>query len=135
MPNKPSQQCGKQGLVTDRLKSLNANPKKSNMNAEQDAFEIWSKAGSSGLKKYNAGQKEHKTQFWTAGAGWYAENLRDEQLDLISYNHHLIERLKSMQTLAEMMEDEEVSLRDAAIILKELSSSHPPKPYSHQSND
>jgi hypothetical protein len=105
------------------------------MNAEQDAFEIWSKAGSSGLKKYNTGQVEHKTQFWTAGAGWYAENLRDEQLDLISYNHHLIERLKSMQTLAEMMEEEEVSLRDAATILKELSSNHPPRPYSHQSND
>ena len=69
------------------------------MNAEQDAFEIWSKAGSNGLQKYKVGQVEHKTQFWTAGAGWYAENLRDEQLDLISYNHHLIERLNPCRLL------------------------------------
>ena len=105
------------------------------MNAEQDAFEIWSKAGSAGLEKYRKGQAEHKTDFWTAGAGWYAENLRDEQLDLISYLHHLIERIDSIQVLAEMMENDDVSLRDAATILKQLTSSNPPHKASHQSND
>ena len=61
------------------------------MTPEQDAFDIWSKAGSAGMEKYRKGNAEHKTDFWTAGAGWYAQNLKDEQLDLISYLHHLTE--------------------------------------------
>ena len=40
------------------------------MTPEQDAFDIWSKAGSAGMDKYLTGSEEHKTQFWTAGAGW-----------------------------------------------------------------
>jgi len=106
-----------------------------NMNPEQDAFDIWSKAGTAGMNKYLAGSREHKTQFWTAGAGWYAKNLRDEQLDLISYLHHLSERIKLMQLLANMMEDEEVSLRDAATLLKNLCSDCPPQSLPHQSHD
>ena len=105
------------------------------MNPQDDAAEIWEKASAAGLEKYFAGSKEHKTQFWTAGAGWYAKNLKDEQLDLVSYLHHLISRINSVQMLAQMMEEENVSLRDAATILKELVSDHPPQTLPHQSHD
>jgi len=105
------------------------------MTPEQDAFDIWSKAGSAGMEKYIKGSKEHGTQFWTAGAGWYAQNLRDEQLDLISYLHHLHQRIKLCQLLAKMMAEEEVSLRDASILLSNLVSDNPPQPLPHQSND
>jgi len=105
------------------------------MNPNQDAFDIWSKAGSAGINKYLAGSEEHKTQFWTAGAGWYAKNLKDEQLDLISYLHHLTERIKLCQLLANMMKDEEVSLKDAATLLNNLVSDAPPKKLPKISND
>ena len=105
------------------------------MTPEQDAFDIWSKAGSAGMDKYLTGSEEHKTQFWTAGAGWYAKNLHDEQLDLISYLHHLTERIKLCQLLAKMMQDEEVSLRDAAILLNNLVSDTPPQKLPKISND
>ena len=118
-----------------RKEKATENPKDFEMTPEQDAFDIWSKAGSAGMNKYLVGNNEHKTQFWTAGAGWYAKNLRDEQLDLISYLHHLSERIKLMQLLAKMMEDEEVSLRDAATLLKNLCSDCPPQSLPHQSHD
>lgn len=110
-------------------------PENFKMNAEQDAFDIWSKAGSAGMDKYRKGNAEHKTEFWTAGAGWYAANLRDEQLDLISYLHHLTERIKTCQLLAKMMADDEVSLRDAATLLSNLVSDNAPNALVHQSND
>jgi hypothetical protein len=105
------------------------------MTPEQDACDIWSKAASAGMDKYLTGSEEHKTQFWTAGAGWYAKNLHDEQLDLISYLHHLTERIKLCQLLAKMMQDEEVSLRDAAILLNNLVSDTPPQKLPKISND
>jgi len=105
------------------------------MTPEQDAFDIWSKAGSAGMEKYRKGNAEHKTDFWTAGAGWYAQNLKDEQLDLISYLHHLTERIKTCQMLAKMMADEEISLKDAAKLLNNLVSSLPPKKSGHQFHD
>jgi hypothetical protein len=127
--------CVLLGSDTEFAKQPNESLVKSNMNPEQDAFEIWAKAGSAGYDKYIKGSAEHKTQFWTAGAGWYAKELRDEQLDLISYLHHLTERIKLVQLLADMMEEEEVSLRDAATIIKNLMSDEPPKRLPHQSND
>ena len=105
------------------------------MTPEQDAFDIWSKAGSAGMEKYRKGNAEHKTDFWTAGAGWYAQNLKDEQLDLISYLHHLTERIKTCQMLAKMMADEEISLKDAATLLNNLVSNLPPKKSGHQFHD
>jgi len=105
------------------------------MTPEEDAYDIWDEAFISGYAKYIKGSKEHKTQFWTAGAGWYASNLKEEQLDLISYLHHLSERIQMMQSLVIMMEEEEVSLRDAATILKTLCSDSPPKGLPKQSND
>jgi hypothetical protein len=105
------------------------------MTPNQDAFDIWSKAGSAGMNKYLTGSLEHKTQFWTAGAGWYAKNLHDEQLDLISYLHHLTERIKLCQLLSKMMEDEEVSLRDAAKLLNNLVSDAPPQKLPKTFND
>ena len=115
------------------LKSVSQ--KQSDMNPEEDAFNIWNDAYESGYAKYIKGSKEHKTQFWTAGAGWYASNLKEEQLDLISYLHHLSERIKMMQSLVIMMEEDEISLRDAATILKNLCSDSPPKVLPKQSHD
>jgi len=105
------------------------------MTPQEDAEEIWSDASISGIEKYIAGSQEHRTQFWTAGAGWYAKNLKDEQLDLISYLYHLNKRISICKSLARMMEDEEVSLRDAAKLLKTLMSDNPPKKLSRTSND
>lgn len=105
------------------------------MNPENDAAKIWSEAYHHGVNKYISGSKEHKSQFWTAGAAWYAKNLRDEQLDLISYLHHLSERIKLIDLLASMMEEEEISLRDASALLKNLVADRPPQSLPHQSND
>lgn len=136
MQNQP-RKCEKQESAMAQLKSQskNQNLAKNNMTPEDDAFDIWTKAGSAGMHKYLKGSNEHKSQFWTAGAGWYAQNLRDEQLDLISYLHHLSERINSLQVLALMMENDDVSLRDAAIILKTLVSDKAPQNLPHQSND
>ena len=133
MPKQTSPQCEKQESVTVQKKQNVS--QRNNMNAEQDAFDIWSKAGSAGLEKYRKGQAEHRTDFWTAGAGWYAQNLRDEQLDLISYLHHLDKRIKLCQLLSKMMAEEEVSLRDAATLLDNLVSDRPPQSLPKQSND
>jgi hypothetical protein len=111
------------------------NLKNFEMNPEEDAFNIWSKAGSAGMDKYLKGSREHGTQFWTAGAGWYAKNLRDEQLDLISYLYHLHERVRLCQLLAKMMAEEEVSLRDAATLLSNLVSDQPPQKLPKPSHD
>ena len=108
---------------------------KSDMTPEQDALDIWGEASVSGIDKYFKGSAEHNTQFWTAGAGWYAKNLKDEQLDLISYLHHLMERIKLIQLLADMMEEEEISLSHASRLLKNLVSDNPPEPFQKQSHD
>ena len=105
------------------------------MTPETDAAKIWSDAYHYGVNKYISGSNEHKSQFWTAGAGWYAKNLRDEQLDLISYLHHLSDRIKLIELLAKMMEEEEISLRDASLLLKNLVADRPPQSLPHQSND
>jgi len=109
--------------------------KNSFMTPEKDASNIWCEAFSAGFDKYIKGSTEHRTQFWTAGAAWYAKNLRDEQLDLISYLHHLTERIKLIELLAKMMEEEEISLRDASTLLKNLVADRPPQHLPHQSND
>jgi len=123
------------GLFKNPESKQNESLELNDMTPEQDAFDIWSKATSAGFDKYIKGSEEHKTQFWTAGAGWYAKNLKDEQLDLISYLHHLTERVKLCQLLAKMMKDEEVSLRDAATLLENLVSDRPPQSLPNQSND
>ena len=105
------------------------------MTPEEDAFDIWKEASVAGIDKYFKGSDEHKTQFWTAGAGWYAKNLKDEQLDLISYLHHLIDRIKLIQLLADMMEEEEISIGHASRLLKNLVSDNPPQPFHKQSHD
>lgn len=124
-------------FLTAPFKKQKRKPKPNlvDMTPEQDATDIWCEAFFSGFDKYIAGSSEHKTQFWTAGAGWYAKNLKDEQLDLISYLHHLSERIKAIQSLAVMMEEEEVSLRDASTILKTLCSDSPPQSLPITSHD
>jgi len=123
------------GLFKNPEQKQNESLELNDMTPEQDAFDIWSKATSAGFDKYIKGSEEHKTQFWTAGAGWYAQNLKDEQLDLISYLHHLTERVKLCHLLAKMMRDEEVSLRDASTLLENLVSDRPPQSLPNQSND
>lgn len=105
------------------------------MTPEQDASDIWEEAASKGIAKYLKGQAEHKTAFWSAGAGWYAAELENETLDLVSYFHHLRQRITAINALALMMEADEISLRDAAILLKDLSNSHPPRSRRNQSKD
>ena len=100
--------------------------------AQRDAGKIWAEAREKGLSKYDKGQKEHKTQFWTAGAGWYAAQIEDEAIDLISYIHHLRERIASIKTLSRMMRDGEVSLDESASILDGIAGNSPPKKYPIQ---
>jgi len=103
---------------------------------EEDAEEIWGEAYLQGRTKYEAGSKEHKTAFWSAGASWYAEELRGEAIDSIAYLYHLRTRLESIRSLARMMrEDEDMTLSMAATILEHLAGNHPPKtlpkPHNH----
>lgn len=103
--------------------------------ADQDASEIWEAAASRGIAKYKKGQREHSTDFWSAGAGWYADEMDAEILDLVSYFHHIRQRLKAIHALSGMMAGEEISLRDAATLLKDLSNNHPPRSRRKTSHD
>jgi hypothetical protein len=86
-------------------------------------------------KKYLTGQKEHQTKLWTGSALWFANELRNEIVDSVSYSHHLVKQLEAITSLATMMENEEVSLRDAASILKCLAGNTPPRKHKVTSND
>jgi hypothetical protein len=97
---------------------------------EEDAQEIWGSAYGSGMAKYAKGQAEHGGGFWTAGASWYAAQLRDEALDAVAYQHHLLARLASIRSLARMMrEDDGMTLSMAATILDHLAGDRPPNPH------
>ena len=98
------------------------------MTPEQDAEDIWAGAAQKGIGKYLAGQAEHKTAFWSAGAEWYAGELENEILDLVSYFYHLRKRLKAIRAVAELMATDEVGLHEAAAMIKDLTDSHPPRP-------
>jgi hypothetical protein len=99
---------------------------------EEDAAQIWSEAYIRGLEKYTRGQSEHRTAFPTAGASWYAAQLREEALDSIAYGHHLSSRLASIRSLARLLrEDDSMTISMAATIVDHLVGDHPPKP--HQS--
>jgi hypothetical protein len=105
------------------------------MTPEQDAEDIWGDASQKGIGKYLQGQAEHKTAFWSAGAEWYAGELENEILDLVSYFYHLRKRLKAIRAVAELMATDEVGLHEAAAMLKDLTDSHPPQHRHKQSND
>ena len=95
---------------------------------EEDCKHIWGQAYLAGCSKYDAGQKEHRTAFQTAGASWYADQIRDEVLDSVAYTHHLRDRLASIRSLASMMkEDDSMTIGMAATILEYLAGDHPPR--------
>lgn len=102
---------------------------------EKDASDIWEEAAAKGIAKYHAGVAEHGGGFWSAGAGWYADELEKETLDLVAYFHHLRQRIKAINALADAMLSEEIGLRDAAILLKDLANSHPPRSRRKNSAD
>jgi len=98
---------------------------------EEDAAQIWSEAYIRGLEKYTRGQAENRTAFPTAGASWYAAQLREEALDSIAYGHHLSLRLASIRSLARLLrEDDSMTISMAATILDHLVGDHPPKPHT-----
>jgi CHAD domain-containing protein len=105
------------------------------MTPERDAEDIWGNASQQGIAKYLKGQAEHKTAFWSAGAEWYADQLEDEILDLVSYFHHLRKRIKAIRSVAELMATDEVGLHEAAAMLKDLTDAHPPRTRRKQSHD
>lgn len=86
-------------------------------------------------KKYLTGQNEHQTKLWSASALWFAQELRNEIVDSVSYSHHLVKQLQAIDALATMMQKEEVTLRDAASILKSLAGNTPPRPHKNSSTD
>jgi hypothetical protein len=95
---------------------------------EEDANEIWGEAFLRGKAKYELGQKEHNTDFWSAGASWYAKEMQSEALDSIAYIHHLLARLESVKSLARLMkEDDGMTLSMAATILDHIAGDHPPR--------
>lgn len=97
---------------------------------EEDSQTIWGTAYLAGLEKYSRGQLEHRTAFQTAGASWYAKQLREEALDSVAYLHHLVERLQSIRSLAAIMrEDESMTLSMAATILDHLVGENAPRPH------
>jgi hypothetical protein len=87
---------------------------------EADGNSIWSQAYVDGRKKYEEGHAEHKSKFWTAGAMWYASNLRHESLDAIAYSHHLIINLKKILELASRLESGEADPAQAGSQIKSL---------------
>lgn len=100
------------------------------MTPEEDSQEIWGEAYLAGRSKYESGAREHNTAFPTAGASWYADQLRDEVIDSVAYTHHLRSRLLSIRSLAKMMrEDDAMTLGMAATILEYLAGDRPPKPH------
>jgi len=97
------------------------------MTPERDADDIWVQTAQKGIGKYLKGQAEHKTAFWSAGAEWYADQLEDEILDLVSYFYHLRKRLKAIRAVAELMATDEVGLHEAATMIKDLTDASPPR--------
>ena len=75
---------------------------------EMDGHSIWSRAYADGTEKYEHGHDEHKSKFWTAGAIWYAKNMRSEALDGVAYSHHLISRLKKIIDVAAKLESGDI---------------------------
>jgi hypothetical protein len=105
------------------------------MTPERDADDIWVQTAQKGIAKYLKGQAEHKTAFWSAGAEWYADELENEILDLVSYFYHLRKRLKAIRAVSDLMATEEVGLQEAAAMIKDLTDSHPPRSRQKQSHD
>jgi hypothetical protein len=97
------------------------------MTPEQDASQIWESAASDGIEKYRTGVKEHGGGLWRAGAGWYAEQIKDESIDLIAYLFHLRQRLNQARTIAAMLKEGELEASLAADALLDLLGSDPPK--------
>jgi len=97
------------------------------MTPEKDASRIWEGAALDGVEKYRAGVKEHGGGLWRAGAGWYADQIKDESLDLIAYLFHLRERIVQARTLAGMISDGEIEAKMGADAIVELLGSEPPK--------
>jgi len=96
------------------------------MTPHQDANNIFKTFAADGMDKYSKGEEEHGGGFWTAGAQWYSQQLHDELLDSASYHHHLSDRLKSINSLADLMLEKGIQLDQAAVLLKQLVGSHQP---------
>lgn len=97
------------------------------MTPERDASRIWEGAASDGIEKYRKGVAEHGGGLWKAGAGWYANQIKDESLDLIAYLFHMRERITQARTIAEMLRDGEISPGLASEALLELLGDLPPR--------
>ena len=94
---------------------------------KSDGNSIWTKAYIDGRTKYEAGHREHKSKFWTAGAIWYANNLRNEALDSVAYSHHLGICLLRIQAIASRLESGEISPSDAGSEITSILASRPIK--------
>lgn len=92
---------------------------------KSDGHAIWTKAYMDGRTKYEAGHKEHKSKFWTAGAIWYANNLRNEALDAVAYSHHLKICLLRIQRIAARLELGEVAAPEAGKEIASILSAYP----------
>jgi len=68
-----------------------------------DAEEIWGQAKEAGKERYARGRDSHKTDLWTAGAKWYAQQAREEAIDSVAYHHHLQKRIGSIEETAKKM--------------------------------
>jgi len=94
---------------------------------EADGHSIWSCAYVDGRRKYEAGHSEHKSKFWTAGALWYANNLRHESLDAIAYSHHLIVNLNKILNIAMKLESSKCDSIEAGKEIREILEALPIK--------
>ena len=94
-----------------------------------DCSNIVTRFASDFTLKYHQGQKEHGSQFWSASAGSYLREARNEALDLVAYLHHLEASLERIQSVASALRDGSITNIDAADQLQELALPTPPKSF------
>ena len=71
------------------------------MNPKLHAAKIASRLTTDLHAKYERGQAEHKTQLWTGGASWAAQQIREESVDLVAYTDLLQQSLAFAVTAIE----------------------------------
>jgi hypothetical protein len=92
-----------------------------------DAEEIWGQAKEAGKERYVCGRDSHKTDLWTAGAGWYAQQAREEAIDAVAYHHHLQKRIRSIEGAAKKMLAGELSRTTGAKLILAAIGGEPKK--------
>lgn len=86
-------------------------------------------------QKYEHGQREHNTDFATAGLGWYLKEAEAEALDQVSYLHQAADCMERLRDLQERMASGAMHMADAAAELFDIISDTPPRKREEKKSD